>query len=142
MIAPLRIKKRIWNRHNIIVGAQGSYNFNNQVDIESVVPNVTPQFGPGTSTGVFTSEIDYGREVYRYNNIGSAANAYSVVTSRRLNLDVIAGYELDLSRVSIGVTMAKPVFSSFSITDGIDGPVLFNILENPNVSLSLKYTFI
>ncbi len=142
MIVPLRIKKRIWKRHNIIVGAQGSYNFSNQVDIESIVPNTTPQFGTGTSTGSFTPQIDYGKEVYRYNNIGSAANAYSVVTSKRLNLDIIAGYELDLSRVSIGVSMAKPVFSSFSVTDGVDGPVLFNILENPNVSLSLKYTFI
>lgn len=142
VVLPVRIKKRIWKKHHIIAGVRGAFNLTNQVKVESIVPRATPQFGqPTTGIGVGGSEVDLSAENYRYTNITTASNSFSTVKSNRFNVDILAGYEYDLSRFSIGVSMAKPVFSSFKVL-GADGSVRANIIENPSVNVSLKYRFI
>lgn len=141
IILPIRVKKRVWRKHSIVTGIQGVFNLTNQVDIESVVPQTTRQYQPGFSNGI-GSAVDFSREVYKYNNITSASNSYSVVNANRFNLDVLAGYEFDLNQFSIGGTFSKPVFSIFQVSRTVDSPVQANILENSSFNISLKYRLI
>ncbi len=138
-IIPLRIRKRLGKRHAILVGVQGNYNLTNQVDIMSTVPVRTPSVGINAGGGFSESEVDFFDINYKYTNLNKVINSYALVSANRLNLDLTAGYELNFDRIALGVNVRRPVFSTFRVSRDATSLTRFQITEQTNVNLSLKY---
>ena len=138
-IIPVRIRKRLGKRHAILVGVQGSYNLTNQVDIMSTIPVRGNSLSGNVGGGFGASEINLYDINYKYSNINNAINSYALVSANRLNLDLTAGYEFNFDRVALGVTVRKPVFSTWKVSRELSSPTSFKITEQSNVNISLKY---